>query len=805
MRVFPQGLDAHDSALHHTLRLAYEEWADNQAGVRPDPAIHTQWVRWVLGNALEIPAEVLAEGQALPPGLSATFGDHGETLRPDMALLDPTTNKARLLVRYYPPAQDLDKPLPGLLWKATPATRMMELLRATDVRLGLVTNGERWMLVDAPRQETTGFASWYANLWLEEPLTLRSFRSLLGVRRFLGVAERDTIESLLKESATNQQDVTDQLGYQVRRAVEMLVGALDGVDKDYGRKLLAGLPTTELYEAAVTVMMRLVFLLSAEERELLLLGDPLYDQYYAASTLRVQLREQADVAGEDVLERRHDAWSRLLALFRVVYGGAEHPDMRLPAYGGRLFDPDRFPFLEGRAPGTSWLDTKAAPVQINNRVVLHLLDALQLLQVKVTDGGPAEARRLSFRSLDIEQIGHVYEGLLDHTARRAASPVLGLVGHLSSEPEIELSRLEEVSAPALLTFLEEQTDRKPAALKKLLDYLPSLFEQDRLRRVCDNDEALYRRVLPWLGLIRQDTFGLPVVITTGSVYVTTGSDRRSTGTHYTPRSLTEPIVQHALDPLVYLGPAQGLPKDQWQLRSADDILALTICDMAMGSGAFLVQACRYLSEKLVEAWDRDGLGEGTAPNADPEESLALARRLVSERCLYGVDKNPMAVEMAKLSLWLITLDRGRPFTFLDHALRHGDSLLGVSLRQLRTFSMAGETARLEGGRQAHFIEAALNSALGTARRLRHSISHLPDRDARDTLAKAARLKEADEVTAFLKLGADMLVAYALKASPCRPNCSCALASWRTLLWMPKASTLPKRDAPRARPSIAVCA
>src|SRR5207247_6484842 len=128
-------------------------------------------------------------------------------------------------------------------------------------------------------------------------------------------------------------------------------------------------------------MMRLVFLFSAEERGLLLLGDPLWDQYYAVSTLRAQLREAADQHGEEVLERRFDAWSRLLATFRAVHSGVEHEGLRLPAYGGRLFDPDRFPFLEGRLPGTRWRESPARPLPINNRTVLQLLEALQILQV----------------------------------------------------------------------------------------------------------------------------------------------------------------------------------------------------------------------------------------------------------------------------------------------------------------------------------------------------------------------------------------------------------------------------------------
>src|SRR5207237_9342806 len=122
-------------------------------------------------------------------------------------------------------------------------------------------------------------------------------------------------------------------------------------DQDHGGALLAKVSPERLYEAALTVMMRLVFLFSAEERELLRLGDELYDQNYAVSTLRTQLREAADQHGEEVLERRLDAWSRLLSTFRAVFGGIDHERLTLPAYGERLFDTDRFPCLSGRAQG----------------------------------------------------------------------------------------------------------------------------------------------------------------------------------------------------------------------------------------------------------------------------------------------------------------------------------------------------------------------------------------------------------------------------------------------------------------------
>src|SRR5438093_3998344 len=103
---------------------------------------------------------------------------------------------------------------------------------------------------------------------------------------------------------------------------------------------------------------------------------------------------------------------------------------------------------------------------------------------------------------------------------------------------------------------------------------------------------------------------------------TRGSDRRISGTHYTPRSLTEPIVQHTLEPLVYTGPAEGLPKEEWKLKSPREILALKVCDMTMGSGAFLVQSCRYLAERLVEAWERAEKSEPGKFIKTPEGDLA---------------------------------------------------------------------------------------------------------------------------------------------------------------------------------------
>lgn len=774
LRVFPQALEARDPAKASELREAYEDWLESGKKF----SVHHAWVRHVIERLLGYTPDYLAEGQAIPPGMEAIMSNFGETLRPDFVLKHRDAGeKPVLLIDQYPREQDLEKPVAGKLWKASPGTRMMELLHATNVPLGLVTNGEQWMVVYAPRGETTGFASWYADLWMQEPITLRAFHSLLHLGRFLGVAEPDTLAGLYAASSKDQQEVTDQLGYQVRQAVEMLVQAFDRIDAESGRKLLADVSEKTLYDSALTVMMRLVFLFSADERGLLLLGDPLYDQHYAVSTLSEILRERADQHGEEILEHRQDAWCRLLATFRAVHGGVEHEAMRLPPYGGTLFDPDRYPFLEGRPAESRWQTTPATPLAINNRVVLHLLEALQLLRVKVPGGGPTEARRLSFRALDIEQIGHVYEGLLDHTAKRAGETILGLTGSKNSDAEIPLSKLEEVAqkdTAAQVEFLHEETGRSKPTLKRLIEEPPP-HDEHALLIACGQDSSLANRVKPFAGLLRGDSFAKLVVISEGSVYVTAGSDRRSTGTHYTPRSLTEPIVQHTLEPLVYVGPAEGQSKEQWLLKCPKDILALKVCDMAMGSGAFLVQTCRYLGERLVEAWENaekanpgqfiatpEGELSGGDPSerlipADPAERLAIARRYVADRCLYGVDINPMAVEMAKLSLWLITLQRDRPFTFLDHALKCGDSLLGVSsVQQSENFSLR------PGDRQVTFATANLFRYVEEASAKRRALEDLPSNDHTQIETKTRLHAEADAATAKVKALADCLIAFELR-------------------------------------------
>lgn len=763
-RVFSTGLPAVEQRIRQYLRQAHDEWCEARDNEDPRFAeLHRAWIHEVLARGLECDeddsGELLRRGERLPDSVRVILPEHGVTLAPDYALV--SNDKPLLLVQSYPAGTDLTATMKIDGWIASPAERMERLCRTSGCRLGLITDGERWMLVDAPVGAVVTYASWYARLWSQERQTLQAFIALLGIARFFG-PEEEALPALLDESLQHQEAVTDALGEQVRRAVEVLIQALDKEDRDRSRTLLQGVEPAELYEAGLTIMMRLVFLLSAEERGLLLMGDETYESDYAISTLRMQLRQET----EEVLEHRHDAWARLLATFRAVYGGIEHEALRLPALGGSLFDPDRFPFLEGRAKGSDWKVDVARPLPIDNRTVLLLLEAIQQYQ----------GRTLSYRALDVEQIGYVYEGLLERTVARTTRVTVELSAGKDAKKTLygldDLEALYRRGDDVLADELSgaDAIKRSASAIRRDLGRAVDATEANRLLTACGGDEALRDRALPLFHLLHTDPWGYPLIYPKDAFIVTTGSDRRETGTHYTPKSLTETIVTETLTPIVYVGPAEGLPRAEWALKSPAELLDLKICDPAMGSGAFLVQTCRWLADRLVEAWalaedqgetiDADGRvsDAGTCKEplpSDTETRITIARRLIAERCLYGVDLNPLAVELAKLSIWLVTLAKGRPFGFLDHNLRCGDSLLGIHrLDQLSELSMspAGQgQLRLFGQN----IERAVREAIELRQRLRET----PIRDIRDVEymayldADARRRLEVPECIADSFIGA----------------------------------------------------
>ena len=416
------------------------------------------------------------------------------------------------------------------------------------------------------------------------------------------------------------------------RALRDLLAAFDRADALTVGRLLAG-QDRALYPGLVTVLLRLLVILFAEAHGLLPLAHP---RYAAASLTRLRADLAAlDPARGGALEDDHAAWARVTALFRLLHDGLpDAPTDTLPARGGHLFAPDAYPFLEGRPPDApdargdapAGADLPRLP-GLDDAAVRRVLDRL------LAPGGEP----LQYRDLEVEHLGSFYEGLLGFEVQIARGPSLALQPH---DAAVDLEALLARPGDARLAFLRDAIGLEPRG--KTGAAIAAATTLEALAA------ALSRRASP----------AQPDLIPAGARYLQPGEERRRLGAHYTTREITRLMVHRALAPL--------LRPDQ----TPEAILALRICDPAMGSGAFLVEACRQLADHLVRA----------APPDHP--AIHHARRLVAQRCLYGVDRNPVAVDLARLSLWLVAGAPDEPLSFVDHALRHGDALLGLGRAEI---------------------------------------------------------------------------------------------------------------------------
>lgn len=723
----------------------------NEASVDAYRATRDSWVETLLRDVVGW-AESLQWGTVA--GIEARSPNRAVTVTGQAALVGDDGIGA--LVYVIDPTDSL-RHTPSDLWAATPVDRLEALLRQNDVAIGVVTDGRWWGLVHAgaAKMPASGVAD--ALTWTEEPRARDAFLTLLGRQHIIGGDPAERLPALFDESVAAAEDITEALGAQVRRAVELLIQSFSESAADARRRRQPDpLPerTHDTYEAAVTVMMRTVFLLFAEERGLLPSGE-LFEQGYGVSGELDRLVAES-ASGEEALEATALAWHRLLATSRALFSGASFENMRMPAYGGSLFDPNRFPFLMATD------EHGALAVRVSDRVMLHVLRSLQIANVK------GEARRISFRDVDVEQIGYIYEGLLGYTCVKVDQPVLGILGTTGSEPEIPLATLEDFAAetadPKKLAATisawvdEDQPSAKPssvAAIAKAIQSEPEPSAISALTQMVRDDTKLHERVLPWLGLVRRDLRDHPFVVLEDGLLVKETPSRRNAGAHYTPKSLAEEVVLHALQPLCYSpGPHQTDEQAEWKLKTSDEILGLKVADIACGSGAFLVASARYLAERLVEAWTSED-----PANAQRSGLYTRAIRQVVANCLFGADINEMAVEMCKLSLWLVSLDRHLPFSFVDDKVFLGNSLLGLtSLDQLRNLHI--DPKHVLPDRRFDIFEADIESVVRKAVDLRERLATEINEDdpARSSSAKNRQLNELRLVTSSLRQVADAVIA-----------------------------------------------
>lgn len=571
-------------------------------------------------------------------------------------------------------------------------------------------------------------------------LATRSRRKQADIADEVGIRVRQAVEMLLSEAINTAAE---------RATLLNQVHPIENISKGpSGAPIVRDDAIRAVYQAAIRVVMRIVVASYAEARDLFPMENSFYAENYSISILHKTLRGLREVSGPAFLKGRQWAWPRILSLFSLIHRGGRHPDLQMTAYGGRLFQAGDAAASDAVARALALLED---PRALSDHAVLEILDRVRRSTFKLNLGGLTKTVEgpVDFRDLRTEFIGIMYEGLLDYSPILVAADdgayvrIRGKGFHA-----YPLSRLEALQREGnLKDFLRavregssstsEDEDSDEEAPDEATEEMEGDSEEGSAPPSPESLETgastlpltddVGRRIAEW---------GHAAVLAAGAVYEGSNSGdvedavrslvvevhppgtfflmnwrgyRKGSGTYYTRPTLVVPLVQRTLDPLLYKDRARSVP------TTPDEIVKLRICDPAMGSGSFLVASAQRITSALYEAWLYYGLvnrlrsGERLLlPTGDPstgiEEELivgrhpddegffdyllARLRRHVVERCIYGVDINPLAVELARISLWIETMDRTLPFEFLDHKLREGNSLVGTWLNEALDYPIA---------------------------------------------------------------------------------------------------------------------
>lgn len=506
-------------------------------------------------------------------------------------------------------------------------------------------NGRVIRLCDGRRAHARAYLDVELERASEDPA---AFAVLWGLLRAEAL-DRATAE-IVDESASHGMEVAASLKDGVRDALLFLLQGLAASGRRDSRRQPDAARLAWTLDQAFTIVYRILFLLFAESRSLVPVWHPVYRRSYTIEALRAAAERPGPHRG---------LWEGFQALSRLAHSGCRAGSLTVAPFNGRLFAPARAPLAETG--------------QLDDGLVAGALTSLTTR----TAGGRRE--RVSFVDLGVEQLGAVYESVLDY------------------EPAFGVPAQAERAATERVPARQATNPRPPSAAP-----------------------AGGRSI----GLVRK------------------GDARKSSGTFYTPRAITDYLVRHTLRPLVDgAGP--------------DDILRLRVLDPAMGSGALLVAACRFLADAYESALVRD---RGCFASDISDADRAGFRRVVAQRCLYGVDLNPMAVQVARLSMWLTTLAKGRPLSFLDHHLVSGDSLVGATLEDLSRQPPGGGPGT-RAARPCPLFEADEPvAALRAVLPVRNEIADTPDDSAETVRAKErmlGRLRQQSTSYTLLRRIADL--------------------------------------------------
>lgn len=665
-----------------------------------------------------------------------------------------TTDSERFVVLHSGGAADTAVSAVGYLCPDAPSAEQRSTLQA--VHAHLAATGQSHAIIITPcllrlvRRAGDGARHASFDVALDSLRELEDEESLHVAYRVLSAGSfrpgpdgKRAIDALEEQSREHSAKVSTELKAAVFEAAERVVGAFQREVAQRQQEFEGSPPTlTDVRDAGFLALYRLLFILYAESRDERLAAHALYRESYGLDAL---IKSLLETPLEHLAANRTRIWSRIRVLFRVFNDGLS-PNIEglenIPPRGGRLFS-DATP--EGSLLSRLSLDDRTAA-----RVLLSLATTRPRRGIG--------RERVSYRELEIEQLGSVYEGLLEYEP--AVADQLRLL--------VRTGGRDLALTPEELVLLCERKrlvlgGESMLVLGTVAEQLhPSnIPDEETDQEEEDDDEAVEEEAGDEEGLTLKA--GQPVRLLRrleqGEFYFRPGGARKASGSFYTPTPMVDFLVREAVGPLV-----EG--------KSAHDIEALRIVDLACGSAHFLVGAARFLGARLHDAYRRE-CGDDPPPGFAPpgsqpgivrerwaREGAAWCKRRIVERCLYGVDLNPAAVQLAQVSLWIESLAGDRPLSFFAHHIRVGNSLQGTFADRFDTtpdprfFASRGDTLTL--GLFESNIRQRIEQALGERRLID---AELPPEIRGDTTEEFAykedRLRRSEAALAEARLLMDL--------------------------------------------------